>query len=64
MRADDGEKHIADLCLPDGLVIELQHSAMSLGEMRSREAFYKRMIWVVDAAPFAANLSIFFLWLA
>jgi competence protein CoiA len=57
--AADGEKHIADVQLPGGLVIELQHSAMSLEEMRSREAFYQRMIWIVDGAPFIKNLTIF-----
>jgi len=54
-----GEKHIADVKLPSGLVIELQHSAMPLDEMRSREAFYGDMIWIVDAVPFLNNLSIF-----
>lgn len=54
-----GEKHIADVKLPDGLVVELQHSQMPPGEMRSREAFYKDMVWIVDAAPFRKNLYIF-----
>ncbi|KJV36952.1 hypothetical protein VI08_01780 [Luteibacter yeojuensis] len=59
MFAPDGEKHIADLRLPDGLVIELQHSKMEIEEMRSREAFYQRMIWIVDASPFVSNIAIF-----
>lgn len=54
-----GERHIADIRLDAGLVIELQHSAMSLAEMRSREAFYSRMIWIVDAAPFRKHISLF-----
>lgn len=54
-----GEKHIADVKLLSGLVVELQHSAMSPEEMRSREAFYKNMIWIVDAEPFRKNLEIF-----
>lgn len=58
-RDSDGEAHIADVRLPDGLVIELQHSAMSLEEMRSREEFYRRMIWIVDAQPFIKNFTIF-----
>lgn len=57
-RDSDGEAHIADVRLPNGLVIELQHSQMSLVEMRSREAFYKRMIWIVDAQPFIKNFTI------
>lgn len=54
-----GEKHIADLKLPDGLVIELQHSSMTIDEMRSRESFYDKMIWIVDAEPFIRNITIF-----
>lgn len=54
-----GEKHIADVRLPSGLVVELQHSPMPLDEMRSREAFYGSMVWIVDAGPFLKNISIF-----
>jgi len=46
--SDDGEKHIADVKTPNGLVVEFQHSAISLKEKLSRETFYKDMIWVVD----------------
>lgn len=53
-----GEKHIADIKTSDNVVIELQHSAMPLEELRSREEFYKRIIWVVDAQPFEKNFCI------
>jgi len=43
-----GEKHIADVKTPDGLIIEFQHSAINPEELASRESFYKNMIWVVD----------------
>ncbi len=43
-----GEKHIADVKTPLGLVIEFQHSPMDYAELVSREAFYQNMIWVVD----------------
>lgn len=43
-----GEKHIADIKNPFGLVIELQHSPIDPAEMRAREAFYGEMIWIVD----------------
>lgn len=42
------EVHIADVRNPFGLVIEFQHSPIAPEEMRSREGFYKEMIWVVD----------------
>ncbi|WP_285960555.1 competence protein CoiA [Pseudomonas tohonis] len=54
-----GERHIADVQLPSGLVVELQHSPMPLDEMRSREAFYGDMVWIVDAEPFLKNITIF-----
>jgi competence protein CoiA len=47
-----GEKHIADLKTDRGMVIEIQHSAMSLEELKAREAFYKHMIWIVDGRSF------------
>ena len=46
--AEDGEKHIADVKTPSGLVIEFQHSAIKPDEQRSRELFYRNMIWIVD----------------
>ena len=39
--AEDGEKHIADVKTPSGLVIEFQHSAIKPEEQLSREGFYK-----------------------
>jgi competence protein CoiA len=47
-RADDGERHIADVKTPHGWVLEFQHSALDPEEHRSRETFYSRLIWVVD----------------
>ncbi len=43
-----GEKHIADVKNPFGLVIEIQHSPIKFEERQSREDFYKEMIWIVD----------------
>ena len=43
-----GEKHIADVKNPFGLVIEFQHSSLKPDERLSREEFYKEMIWIVD----------------
>jgi competence protein CoiA len=42
------EKHIADVHTSHNLVIEFQHSSISSNEQKSRESFYKNMIWVVD----------------
>ena len=46
--AQDGEKHVADVKTSTGMVIEFQHSFLDAGERTSREAFYRRMVWIVD----------------
>jgi hypothetical protein len=45
---DDGTKHIADVKIEHGGVIEFQHSRISPEERRSRAAFYGQLVWVVD----------------
>jgi hypothetical protein len=44
----NGEKHIADIKTPNEWVIEFQHSYLNPEERRSRNAFYGKLIWVVD----------------
>ena len=46
---ENGEKNIADIKTPSGLVIEFQHSHIEIAEREAREKFYKNMVWVVDA---------------
>lgn len=46
--APDGERHIADIKAPHGLVIEFQHSAIADVERISRTTFYGNMVWVVS----------------
>ncbi len=46
--AENGEKHIADVKIDQGYVIEFQHSPIKPEERQSREHFYKKMIWIVD----------------
>lgn len=41
--------HRADILAYDGTVIELQHSPISVDEIRAREAFYPKMGWIFDA---------------
>jgi hypothetical protein len=48
-QAETGEKHIADVKTDRGWVIEFQHSYLTPEERRSRDAFYPKLIWVVDA---------------
>ena len=43
-----GERHIADIKSLHGLVIEIQNSPIHLEELKSRERFYKKMVWIVN----------------
>lgn len=46
--AQNGEKHVADVKTEIGMVIEFQHSFLKADERAAREAFYRKMVWVVD----------------
>jgi competence protein CoiA len=46
--AENGEKHIADVKTDQGYIVEFQHSYIKSEEVKSREDFYKNMIWIVD----------------
>lgn len=48
--------HRADISTPHG-IIEFQNSPLSAEEIRTREEFYGRMIWVVNASNFKCNLE-------
>lgn len=57
--ASSGEKHIADIYIPTrDVVIEFQHSPITHAEIKSREEFYERMVWVVDVFPFVNNITL------
>ena len=47
--ATTGEKHIADVKTDRDWVIEFQHSYLKPEERRSRDAFYPKLVWVVNA---------------
>jgi len=53
-----GEKHIADIFTPNGITLEFQNSPMSYTELGLREAFYKKMIWVVNGHGFVNNIKL------
>lgn len=53
-----GEKHIADIKTPTGLVLEFQNSPMSFEEMRLREGFYNNLIWIINGQKFSKNFHI------
>jgi Competence protein CoiA-like family len=41
--------HRADIITPDGRVVEIQHSPISVAEIQERERHYGRMAWIFDA---------------
>lgn len=59
--APDGEIHRADIKTPKGMIVEVQHSAMSDSERVSREEFYKNLVWVVDGRAFEQNFDLYHL---
>jgi hypothetical protein len=49
-RAENGERHIADVKTDQGWVLEFQNSYIKPEERRSRETFYPKILWVVNGA--------------
>jgi hypothetical protein len=60
--AEDGERHIADVRTPHGLVLEFQHSRLPPVEQAAREAFYGDMVWVVDGTRLKRDVDGFSEW--
>lgn len=42
------DEHRADLVNPAGIVVEFQHSSIPPEDVKEREAFWKRGVWVID----------------
>ena len=53
-----GERHIADVKTNQGMVLEFQNSPFSEEELKSREKFYKQMLWIVHATKFRKEIQI------
>jgi competence protein CoiA len=58
-KADNGEWHIADVLTDHGWVLEFQHSPIPPAERRSRETFYRKLVWVVDGTRRKQDLARF-----
>lgn len=58
-RAEDGEVHVADVRTDQGCVVEFQRSPIAAIERQSRDAFYKKITWVVDATRLKTNAAQF-----
>jgi competence protein CoiA len=58
-KADDGEKHVADVKTKQGWTIEFQHSYLNPEERRSRDVFYPSLVWVVDGMRRKTDLQQF-----
>lgn len=44
----NGKRHRADILLANNMVVELQHSYISVEDIRKREEFYGEMLWIFD----------------
>lgn len=55
----NGIRHRADIRLKNGIVIEFQHSPLSIDEIEKRENFYGGVIWVIDSSPFFDNFEVY-----
>lgn len=47
-----GELHRADVHTPCGTTLEFQNSPISMEELRSREAFYPNLVWILNGKKF------------
>lgn len=47
--ASSGEKHRADVKTENGWVLEIQHSYLAPEERESRNAFYGKLVWIINA---------------
>lgn len=47
-----GQLHRADIHTPCGTTLEFQNSPICIEELRSREAFYPKLIWVLNGKKF------------
>ncbi len=56
---ENDEIHRADVKTPNGLVLELQNSSILAPIIQEREAFYKNMIWLINADSFKDNFEIY-----
>lgn len=53
-----GEKHVADVKTPSGIVLEFQNSPMPSAELAAREHFYGNMLWIVNGLPFREHFFV------
>jgi len=58
--ADNGEWHVADVKTDQGWVLEFQHSRIHPDERKAREAFYQKLVWIVDGTRRKRDKSQFF----
>lgn len=53
-----GEMHRADIKSVNGIILEIQNSPISLEELRSREDFYKNLVWIINGEKFHSRFKI------
>ena len=58
----NGKAHRADILNSKGTVIELQKSFISPEEIKQRESFYEKMVWIFSGIEFRKNFNVCFKW--
>ena len=57
---ESGERHIADVKTDQDWVLGFQHSNIQPEERDAREAFYRKIVWIVDGARREKDKADFF----
>jgi len=52
-------KHIADVMINEKYVVEFQNSPISSEDIKNREKFYDKMLWIFNGKTYAKNLILF-----
>lgn len=55
---ETNEVHRADIVSDGGIVLEIQNSPISLEELKSREDFYKNLVWLVNGKRFSERFEV------
>ncbi len=54
---NEREKHRADIKLPNGIIVEIQHSGLDEETICEREDFYGNMIWILDGTNLFSKMN-------
>lgn len=56
--SETDEAHRADIVADWGIILEIQNSPIGLQELKSRENFYKNLVWLVNGQRFSERFAV------